>query len=208
MGGMGPRIGTWLSKYRRHPTNSMAMETPRNVAPNGFPSCRSRMAPSDSGRSGMSSRSDSVVLRRKSCVIAMPIEAKASEVRSHARNVRSVPAQTWGSAPAQSWPVKEDRRLGIPLNRSGGRVAHRGLRPYRGQDGLARRSLCFPARGPHTCPACSATSSASSCLHCGSGSTLGQGAWPGAGRRTATRPPLVSYCRRRGLRPRRRACGA
>lgn len=29
-------------------------------------------------------------LRRKSCVIAIPIEAKAREVRSQARNVRSV----------------------------------------------------------------------------------------------------------------------
>ena len=32
----------------------------------------------------------SVVLRRKSCVTAMPMEAKESEVRSQARNVRSV----------------------------------------------------------------------------------------------------------------------
>jgi hypothetical protein len=30
-----------------------------------------------------------VLLRRKSCVTAIPIEAKANDVRSHARNVRS-----------------------------------------------------------------------------------------------------------------------
>jgi hypothetical protein len=32
----------------------------------------------------------SEVLRRKSCVMAMPMDAKAREVRSQARNVRSV----------------------------------------------------------------------------------------------------------------------
>ena len=35
------------------------------------------------------SRSAMVVLRRKSCVIAIPIEAKANDVRSQARKVRS-----------------------------------------------------------------------------------------------------------------------
>ena len=30
-----------------------------------------------------------VVLRRNSCVIAMPIEAKANDVRNHAKKVRS-----------------------------------------------------------------------------------------------------------------------
>jgi hypothetical protein len=30
-----------------------------------------------------------VLLRRKSCVTAIPIDAKANDVRSHARNVRS-----------------------------------------------------------------------------------------------------------------------
>lgn len=53
----------------------------RNVAPSGLPRCRSRSACS------VFSASD--VLSRKSCVMAMPIEAKASEVRSQARNVRS-----------------------------------------------------------------------------------------------------------------------
>ena len=48
------------------------------------------MPSSSTGCDGMSSRSESVVLRRKSWVMAMPMEAKAREVRSHARKVRSV----------------------------------------------------------------------------------------------------------------------
>jgi hypothetical protein len=53
----------------------------KNVDPSGFPRCRNDSA------CLLSSASD--VLSRKSCVMAMPIEANASEVRSHARNVRS-----------------------------------------------------------------------------------------------------------------------
>jgi len=33
---------------------------------------------------------DKLVFKRKSCVIAMPIEAKEREVRSQAKNVRSI----------------------------------------------------------------------------------------------------------------------
>lgn len=58
---------------------------PRNVAPSGLPSCR-RVWLFGSSVPGV----ERDELRRKSCVTAMPIEAKARDVRSHARNVRSV----------------------------------------------------------------------------------------------------------------------
>lgn len=57
---------------------------PRKVAPRGLPSWR-MVRWSWSG-----SFSEREVLRRKSWVTAMPIEAKARDVRSHARKVRSV----------------------------------------------------------------------------------------------------------------------
>lgn len=61
---------------------------PRNAAPSGFPIC-----PRFVGRfSADEVEGDEAVvleLRRKSCVIATPMEAKAREVRSHARKVRS-----------------------------------------------------------------------------------------------------------------------
>ena len=73
------------------------MATPRKVAPRGFPRLRMVFGARSVER-GSSVVEDSVeeeewsemeVLRRKSCVIAMPIEAKEREVRSQARNVRS-----------------------------------------------------------------------------------------------------------------------
>ena len=64
------------------------MAIPKNVAPSGLPTWRRRYVLS--GFAGTRpSRSLMVVLRRKSWVIATPIEAKAREVRSQARNVRS-----------------------------------------------------------------------------------------------------------------------
>ena len=61
---------------------------PRNVAPNGFPTCRRCADPG--GFFGVKPwRSSMVVLSLKSCVTAIPMEAKASEVRSQARKVRS-----------------------------------------------------------------------------------------------------------------------
>jgi hypothetical protein len=68
-------------RYRLYPKNRMRILIPRNVAPSGFPRCRKLSAWSPSSAND--------VLRRKSCAIAIPIEAKASDVRSHARNVRS-----------------------------------------------------------------------------------------------------------------------
>lgn len=60
----------------------MMILIPRKVAPRGLPSCRR-------GSSEFSLPSARDVLSRKSCVTAMPIEAKASEVRNQARKVRS-----------------------------------------------------------------------------------------------------------------------
>ena len=82
---MGP---TWLSKYRLPPTIRTNTAIPRNVAPRGFPKCRSR-APGSvfTGFRPFASWMD--VFSLKSWVMAMPIEAKANEVRSQARKVRS-----------------------------------------------------------------------------------------------------------------------
>ena len=62
---------------------------PRKVAPSGLPSCR-RWYVLDGFSGVRPSRLEIVVLRRKSCVIAIPIEANARDVRSQARKVRSV----------------------------------------------------------------------------------------------------------------------
>lgn len=61
--------------------NSIAIEMAMNVDPSGFPTWCSF----DSFPPPVMD-----VFKRKSCVIAMPIEAKEREVRSHARKVRSV----------------------------------------------------------------------------------------------------------------------
>lgn len=78
---------TWLSKYLLPPMMRINTPIPRNVAPSGFPICRSLVA--FVGCGFMPSRSDSVAFSRKSWVIAIPMEAKAREVRSQARKVRS-----------------------------------------------------------------------------------------------------------------------
>ncbi len=78
---------TWLSKYLRPPTMRISIDIPRKVAPSGFPNCRSLVVPVGCGL--RPSRSEIVAFRRKSWVMAMPIEAKAKEVRSQARKVRS-----------------------------------------------------------------------------------------------------------------------
>lgn len=68
-------------RYRLYPRSKIKMLMPKKAVPSGLPRRRSvsacRVSPS------------SVVFSRKSCVMAMPIEANASDVRSHARNVRS-----------------------------------------------------------------------------------------------------------------------
>ncbi len=63
----------------------MRMLMPRNAAPRGFPRCRSVLLPG-----WLCSLSARLVFNLNSCVTAIPIDANASEVRSQARNVRSV----------------------------------------------------------------------------------------------------------------------
>lgn len=63
------------------------MEIPRKVAPSGLPSCFIWWSSSTGDAFAPSELID--VLSRNSCVTAMPMEAKASEVRSQARKVRS-----------------------------------------------------------------------------------------------------------------------
>lgn len=83
---------TWLSKYRLPPIMRTKIAIPKNVAPKGLPSCRRRCVVADC--SGVRpSRSEIVAFSRKSWVIAIPIDANARDVRSHARNVRSVEGQ-------------------------------------------------------------------------------------------------------------------
>ncbi|PHH78352.1 hypothetical protein CDD80_7038 [Ophiocordyceps camponoti-rufipedis] len=72
-------------KYLRNPISNVKILMARKVAPKGFPIRRnareSILPPSSSARE---------VLSRNSCVTATPMDAKASEVRSQARNVRSI----------------------------------------------------------------------------------------------------------------------
>lgn len=76
-------IHCWPRKNRRYPRSRIKMLTARNAAPSGLPTWRSVSCPM-----GMSA-SASEVFSRKSWVTAMPMDAKASEVRSQARNVLS-----------------------------------------------------------------------------------------------------------------------
>jgi len=66
----------------------MRIAIPINVAPSGFPKCRNfacgEVVEDESGEFAID------VFSRKSCVIAMPIEAKERDVRSQARKVRSM----------------------------------------------------------------------------------------------------------------------
>lgn len=71
------------------------METAMKVAPRGLPTWRRRVLESDGeGDEGLDGLAEEgleaiEVLRRKSCVTAMPMLAKEREVRSQARKVRS-----------------------------------------------------------------------------------------------------------------------
>jgi len=82
LAGNFPRITQyWPCRYRLYPSNKIKILIAKNMAPSGFPKCRSDSARLESPSSD--------VFNRKSCVIAMPMDAKAREVRSQARNVRS-----------------------------------------------------------------------------------------------------------------------
>lgn len=74
------------------------LHTPRNVTPSGLPSCRNfsllmlltELAADADAESEFESFSFAIdVLSLKSCVMAIPIDANESDVRNHARNVRS-----------------------------------------------------------------------------------------------------------------------
>jgi hypothetical protein len=71
----------WPDRYLLYPSSKINMLTPKKAVPSGLPRWRRVSA------CLLSSASD--VLRRNSCVIAIPIEAKAKDVRSQARKVRS-----------------------------------------------------------------------------------------------------------------------
>jgi hypothetical protein len=77
------------SKYRWNPIRRTTIEIPKKAAPSGLPRLRKCIAEAV-GSGVVPAGAEMVVLRRKSCVIAMPIDANAREVRSHARKVRSV----------------------------------------------------------------------------------------------------------------------
>jgi len=66
----------------------MRIAIPIKVAPSGFPRCRNfacgEVVEDESGEFAIE------VFSRKSCVIAMPIDAKERDVRSQARKVRSI----------------------------------------------------------------------------------------------------------------------
>jgi hypothetical protein len=82
-------ISFWYTKAEACVDN---LHTPRNVTPNGLPSCRSfslSMLLTDVVDSESFSFAIDV-LSLKSCVMAIPIDANESDVRNHARNVRSV----------------------------------------------------------------------------------------------------------------------
>ena len=74
--------------------NNINIEMPMKVAPSGFPTCRNRawgVSVSEEEEDEFGVEPDIVVLRRKSWVTAMPMEAKERDVRSQARKVRSMP---------------------------------------------------------------------------------------------------------------------
>lgn len=75
---------------------------PRNVAPSGLPTClnlrlgsafEANISNIESSEVSTCSFGCNEVLRRNSCVTATPMLAKASDVRSQARKVRSAPSQ-------------------------------------------------------------------------------------------------------------------
>jgi hypothetical protein len=89
-------IRTLLMPHMREGYNDL--QIPRNVAPSGLPTCLSLRLGSAFEASISNTESSEVsacpldcneVFRRNSCVTATPMLAKASDVRSQARKVRS-----------------------------------------------------------------------------------------------------------------------
>ena len=80
------------------------MEMAMKVAPSGLPTWRRRAC----GELMVAGSEDAmVVFSRKSCVIAMPMLAKESEVRSQARKVRS--AGGWEVSEYSYYPIESRR---------------------------------------------------------------------------------------------------
>ena len=104
----------------------------RNVVPRGFPSRRRVLS--------VPLSLDRDVLRRNSCVMAIPIDAKASDVRSQARNVRStaLSAEKRGQQPEEAGKHSQTNRA---------------------PDDLSPRCPCFPTRPTERISAASATNS-------------------------------------------------
>lgn len=82
-GNLPCKIHSWAWKYLLQPSSKVTMLMPRNVAPNGRPIFCSFVW------SNSVADAEPLVWRRNSCVTATPMDAKAREVLSHARNVRS-----------------------------------------------------------------------------------------------------------------------
>lgn len=95
-----------------------------------------------------------VVFSLKSWVIAMPIEAKANEVRSQARNVRSAPAGNVSSecVPRSSVQSRRLSTLDSRLSTSQCKCGSTKKVTNQEQGGLVRHFLCYPALHFHTCP--------------------------------------------------------
>lgn len=123
------------------------MLMPKKAVPSGLPRRRSvsacRVSPS------------SVVFSRKSCVMAMPIEANASDVRSHARNVRSAREKKRPRSASQPESKKKSHHRGRQTTASA----------YLAPSGPARRCPCSRAR----CSGSSATSASTATPPAGPG---------------------------------------
>ncbi|KAI5299628.1 hypothetical protein KEM55_001938 [Ascosphaera atra] len=109
------------SKYLRKPMRSTSIAMPMKVPPNGLPTrmMRSRFIslPLSAGEFG----SRIVVLSRKSCVTATPIEAKESDVRSQARKVRSEGDERMEVSAARKSDMDNYVETSLRIGRSGKR---------------------------------------------------------------------------------------
>jgi hypothetical protein len=112
------RVSFWYTKPEACLGN---LHTPKKVTPNGLPNCRNfslSMLLTDVAE--FESPSFAIdVLSLKSCVMAMPIDAKESDVRSHARNVRSaiaVSPLTYGGTRVATYPMQDDRVQHCPCS--------------------------------------------------------------------------------------------
>lgn len=99
------------------------------------------------------------MLRRNSCVTATPMDAKAKEVRSHARKVRSGSKRRKKRQRGQ--PIGFSRDMQLSRLYARGRCDEVRYATYRERDGLLRHFLCSPIRGIETCEASSSSTTIS-----------------------------------------------